>query len=399
MSKRFIITLVFLFIVALLGAVAIFLAKGYTFSTDEKRIVGTGIINVTSIPDAASVYIDGHLTTATDATIGSLPPKTYTVRVVKENFIPWEKQIEVKEGVVAAVKVTLFPSIPTIYPLTYTGVVNPTLSADGAKLAYIVPKTNPKGEVNRRAGVWVWTMVNNQPIAFARSAEPHQVAESDLIDFSSANLKWSPDSKQVIATIGNNNYLLNTDTLNPEPRDITPTLDSTLETWQEDDEEKNVARIAAIKNTQIRKVASESAFLAWAPDETKFMVIKSSDISHQSSDKTKSLKAGTSGTLVSEARLKTDSSAKVYDLEKRKEYQLPEAKAHMWLPDSEHVILVDEGTISVADFDGTNKAVIYAGKFEDSLVFPWPDSSRLVFITSFPTPTASEPNLYGVNLK
>ncbi|MBI2334191.1 hypothetical protein HYU96_00090, partial [Candidatus Daviesbacteria bacterium] len=55
--------------------------------------------------------------------------------------------------------------------------------------------------------------------------------------------------------------------------------------------------------------------------------------------------------------------------------------------------------ISVVDFDGTNKAVIFAGSFLDNFVFLWPDSSRLVIISSFPTPTASEPNLYGINLR
>jgi len=78
---------------------------------------------------------------------------------------------------------------------------------------------------------------------------------------------------------------------------------------------------------------------------------------------------------------------------------LPSAQSHIWLPDSRHIILISEGTISVVDFDGTNKAVIYAGEFKDDFVFPWLDSSRLVIISSFPTPTASEPNLYGINLK
>lgn len=357
MSKRFIATLVTLVIIAVAAGVAIFFAKGYTFSTQDKRIVGTGIINISSEPDAASVFIDGHLTTATNATVSSLKPKNYSVRVVKEGFIPWEKEIEVKEGLVTPVKVTLFPSIPTIYPLTFTSVANPVLSPDGSKLAYIVPK-------DKKAGVWVWTLVRNQPIAFARSAEPHQIASSQFIDFTSATLRFSPDSKQVLATIGSQNWLLNADNLNSDPRDITPILDATLKSWEEDVEAKETVRVAAIKDANFRKIASDSANLRWSPDETKFM---------------------------------TDS--KVYDLEEEKEYKMPDANAHMWLPDSRHIIMVEKDTISVLDFDGTNKAVIFAGSFLDNFVFPWPDSSRLVIISSFPTPTASEPNLYGINLR
>lgn len=362
MSKRFLLTVTTILAIGVVTAIAVFLAKGYTFSPKEKRIIGTGIITITSEPDAASVFIDGHLTTATNTTISSLSPKNYSVRVVKEGFIPWEKQISVKEGLVTDVKVTLFPAIPSIYPLTFNGVANPTLSPDGSKLAYIVP-------TGKKAGVWVWTQTRNQPFSLARSSEPHQIAQSGSTDFSKATLQWSSDSKQVLATVGNNNYLLESDRLNSEPRDIAPTLQVTLKSWEEDTHAKDEARILAIKDSSLRQIASAAATVRWSPDETKFM-------------------AG-----------KTEADLKVYNIEDRKEYPLPSARAHIWLPDSMHVILIEEGTISIADFDGTNKAIIYAGSFQDDFVFPWLDSSRLVIISSFPTPTASEPNLYGINLK
>lgn len=359
MSKKFIITIATLIIIVISASVAIFLAKGYTFSSKEKRIVGTGIITISSEPDSASVFVDGHLTTATNATISSLPPKKYSVKVVKEGFISWEKEVSVKEGLVTPVKLTLFPAIPTIYPLTFNGVINPTLSQDGGKLAFVVPTT-----AGKKAGVWVWTQTSNQPISFARSAEPHQIAANSVADFSKAILKWSGDSKQVLATVGNNNYLLEADRLNNEPRDITPVLQATLQSWEEDARSKEEARVLSIRDVNLQKIASSSSAIRWSPDETKFIV-----------------------------------GAKVYDLEDKKEYPVPAAKLQIWLPDSKHLILVEEGTISVVDFDGTNKAVIYAGSFQDSFVFPWLDSSRLVIISSFPTPTASEPNLYGINLK
>lgn len=367
MSKRFIITIITLVVIAVAAGLAIFFARGYRISTTEKRIVGTGIVNISSEPDAASVFIDGHLTTSTNATIPSLTPKTYSIKVVKEGFIPWEKSVPVKEGLVSEIKVTLFPAIPTIYPLTFTGVTNPTLSPDGSKLAYIVPRTFDVG--NKKVGIWVWTMVKNQPIAFARSSEPHQIITSSNIDFSDASLRWSADSKQVLATMGNNNYLLDADNLNSDPRDITPILTPTLNEWEEGKKTADALLVENIKDINFKKVASDSAFLKWAPDETKFMVSSSS------------------------------SDVKVYDLEENKSYSLPEAKSFLWLPNSRHIILVEKDTISLVEFDGTNRSIIYAGNFEDNFVFPWPDSSRLVIISSSPTPTASSPNLYGINLR
>lgn len=357
MSKRFLITIITLAVIVIAAGIAIFLAKGYRISPEEKRIVATGIITISSEPDAASVFLDGHLTTATNATISSLTPQKYSVRVMKEGFIPWENNIAVKEGLVTEIKITLFPAIPTIYPLTFTSVASSVLSPDESKLAYIVP-------TGKKAGVWVWTMVKNQPIAFARSSEPHQIAANSTADFSKATLKWSADSKQVLATVSENNYLLDAERLNSDPRDITPLLSATLRSWEEDTKSKDVIRAEGIKDLKMRNIASNSAQVRWSPDETKFMA-----------------------------------DSKIYDLEENKDYPLPAAKAHLWLPDSRHIIMVEENTISLVDFDGTNKAVIYAGNFLDNFVFPWPDSSRLVIISSFPTPTASEPNLYGINLR
>lgn len=383
MSKRFLITLATLIVIVIAATVAVFLAKGYTFSTTEKRIVGTGIITITSVPDAASVYIDGHLTTATNATISSLVPNEYSVRVVKEGFIPWEKKVEVKEGLVTDLEITLFPAIPTIYPLTFTGVKKPLLSNDGAKLAYIVSSTTSDGAINKKAGVWVWTLKSDQPIAFARGAEPHQIAESRSVDYSGASLKWSPDSKQLLATVGNNNYLLNDDGVNFEPRDLTPILAATLKSWDEDFKIKDEAKYLNIKNPDARKIASGSGNLKWAPDETKFMYSEQASGNRQQFEEK------------DESKLKF----KVYDLETNAQFDIPNSLMHSWLPDSRHIILVEKDQISIVDFDGENKAVIYAGKFDNSFVFAWPDSSRLVIISSLPTPTASEPNLYGINLK
>lgn len=377
MSKRFIITIVTLLVIVAAAGLAIFLAKGYRISPGEKRIVGTGIINISSEPDAASVFIDGHLTTATNATVASLTPKTYSVKVIKEGFIPWEKSINVKEGLVTEVKITLFPAIPTIYPLTFSGVKNPTLSPDGSKLSFIVPKSGAAGD-NKKGGIWVWTMVKNQPIAFARSSEPHQIITSLSIDFSNASLRWSADSKQVLATVSNNNYLLNADTINSDPRDITPILTATLNDWEEATIASDALRIKNIKDLSLRKTASDSGYLSWSPDETKFMA-REKPISGQEKE------------LIGDV--------KVYDLEENMRYVLPEAKSFMWLPNSRHIILVEKDTISIVEFDGKNRSVIYAGNFEDNFVFPWPDSSRLVIVSSSPTPTASEPNLYGINLR
>lgn len=378
MNKRFLVTILTLVTIAAAAMVIIFLAKGYTFSPKDGKMVGTGIISVTSAPDGALVYIDGHLTTATNTTLSQLQPKTYDLKIIKEGYIPWEKQIKVTEGMVTEIKATLFPALPTIYPLTFNGVSSVLLSPDGAKLVFTIP-FNSDQHIRQKGGVWVWTM-SSAPISFSRGAEPHQlVASASTLDFSKSNLRWSPDSKTLLVKTyegssespsSERNFLLPFDKTTDfsDLRDITPIIGGTLKDWDNDQKIKDEARISTITDLTMRKIASSSANLQWSPDETKFIT-------------------GGNG------------KQKVYDVVMNKSYDLPEALNYFWLPDSKHVILVQEDKIAIAEFDGTNVAVIYAGKFEGTTVFPWPDSSRLVILTSYNTPTGSVPNLFGINLK
>lgn len=393
-SKRFLFTLATIIVIGFIAVIAIYLSKGYTFSATDKKISGTGIISVTSLPDGASVFIDGHLATATNTTLSQLSPRTYNIKLVKEGFIPWEKNVEVKEGIVSEIKATLFPALPTIYPLTYNGVLNPILSPDGQKLAFAVPLITDQNS-RQKGGIWVWTM-STQPLSLNRGAEPHQVVISTpALDFSKSTYQWSPDSKQLLVTMregdskdasAERNFLLSADsqTSISNLKDITPLVENILKGWIDDQKTENEARMTLISNTKIRQIASDSAVLKWSPDESKIITG-----GEKSSDKNKT-------------SLKADSllqGYKVYDLLTNKDYDLPEARAYFWLPDSRHVILIMEDKVAICEYDGSNISTIYAGKFEDSAVFPWLDYSRLVVLTTFNTPTASIPNLFGINLK
>lgn len=401
LNKRFIITLISLIILLGAAVIATLIAKGYRLSAHTGTISGTGIISITSLPDQASVYLDDHLTTATNANINSLVPKNYRVKVVKEGYIPWEKEVAVKEGLVTEIKATLYRSIPTVYPLTFNGIGTVLISPNKQKLLYVVPGTAKK------SGVWIWEM-SNTPIAFARGAEQKQIISPvSGIDFEKAEYRWSPDSREVLAQIDKTYYLLAADKLNPVPQDVTPTVEATLKTWDEDERVKSAASLATVKDANLRKVASDAAVLKFSPDETKLLYSKNG---------------------------KKD--FKVVDLEEKKTFNLPSALDYQWLPDSLHLLMVELGSdgslkaspspspasalageegevggtismkdkiefakVSIIEFDGYNKAEIFAGNISPKDVFIWQDGSRFAVVSSHPTATASNPNLYGINLK
>lgn len=379
MSKRFIMTILTLVVIAATATIAVFFAKGYRFSTQTGTLSGTGILSITSVPDQASVYLDNHLTTATNANINSLLPKSYQIKIIKEGFITWEKKAEVKEGLVTEIKATLFRAIPSVYPLTYTGATNLLLSPDGENLAFVVPFLNSGDpQQDKKAGIWIWSMAQ-KPIAFSRGSEPHQIAtQASDIDLGKAKFKFSPDSSQLLVSLPDRHLLLGISKLNDPPRDITALFATTMKSWDEDAKAKETTRSQLIRDVAFRKTASSAAYLKWAPDETK---------------------------LIYSVDGKKD--FKIVDLVNKKTYDMPQANYLNWLPDSEHLIIVEEGDskaqklakIAVIEYDGSNKSEIYAGSFDAKAVFAWPDSSRLVIVSSLPTPTASQPNLFGINLK
>lgn len=403
MSKQFIFTVFSLVLIASIAGAAIFLAKGYRYQTDTGTFSGTGIISVSSLPDQASVYLDGHLTTATDDNITSLPPQNYKVRIVKEGYIPWEKDIDVKQGLVSEIKATLYRSIPTIYPITYSGVDYAVLSPDNLKLMYIIPNGLEGGlAAERKSGIWVWVMSSTNGIGIGTGDQQRQIIQSAGVDYSQAKYRWSPDSSQIFVDLPDRKLLLDINRLNDVPRDITANYVATLKSWDETEAQTRLTRLNQIDDPVLRKTASDSATLKWSPDETKI--------------------------LYSDAQ----GNYKLNDLNLVKEYELPKASSYSFLPDSKHLVMVEsegakvtdatkgskvsspkpspsgnlsikdqfaQSRISIIETDGTNKAEIYYGSVQPSVVVAWPDNSRLVVISSLPTQTASQPNLYGINLK
>lgn len=404
-----------LLVIGVAAGIAVFLAKGYRLSPKSGTIAGTGIISVTSVPDQASVYLDDHLTTATNDNINSLTPKSYKVKIVKDGYIPWEKQVEVREGLVTEIKATLFRSIPSIYPITYSGVTKAIISPDNQKIAFVVPESAnaTSGTTAKKSGVYVWQMSTGGLIS--GGSDPRQVALSAGLDWANGDFRWSPDSNQLMVTFPDRTLLLEIDRLNDPARDITATVQATKSSWDQQYKTAQNSRLQSIKDLTIRKAASEAAVLKFSPDETKILYCLKD--------------------------CETGGQYKVTDLTTKKSYDMPaqpaggpasqqsgpKASYYTWLPDSqkvgEHVILVEtqeqpktplpsnkpsenftdtnfpNSKISIVEFDGLNKSEIYAGNFNPQAVFPWPDGSRLLIVSSFPTATASQPNLFGVNLK
>lgn len=398
MRKQFIIPLVILIFLLVGTVLVVTYGRGYRLGFDggKPELSGTGLLVATSNPNGASVFINGHLTTATDSTL-NLSPGDYTVRIVKEGYFPWEKKLKIQKEVVSKAEALLFPTNPKLEGITASGVKNPTLDPSASRIAYAVAS-----ESARKNGVYILDMTA-RPILTLQSAAT-QIADNTLDLLSEAALLWSPDGQELIATISaqvgkDTTYLLKTSSFNQNPQDISATLSVVQATWEKDKLEKEKARTSTLKPALQKLIFENFNILAWSPDETKILYEAS-----QSAELPLIIKPPLIGAdSTPQDRSLNKDSIYVYDMKEDKNFKIlsskPESKlALQWFPDSKHLIYVEGKKIDILEYDGINRTTIYAGPFADNYVFPWPNASKLVVLTNLGNENIP-PNLYTIGLK
>lgn len=379
------------------GVVAIFWARGFKPDFKDGRIERTGLIVATSIPTGAQVYLDDRLTSATNTNIAFLDPKTYKVKIEKDGYTTWQKDIEVKADLATEIKAALFPLAPEIKPLTTSGAASPSLSPDGTKIVY--------GVTGQRGGLYLLTM-SDRPLPFRQ--DNHQLAKNKPdLDYTKAVFLWSPDSTQIIARFAGEsgqtiaNLLVDAQKSDQEPRDITGSLNATLATWQEE--------ITTRAQTQAVTVPDEiKAATAEAQEVTSDKLQVTSQNSNLSlSTSNLALNYYPSGLVFSpdeEKILYQDKNGRhqIYDLKLKKTFtltNLPDLLAISWYPDSAHLVVAQKDLISIIETDGNNKMNVYSGKFENNFVFAHPSGTRLIILTTLTQTEGTPTNLYSINLR
>lgn len=426
------LAVVILLAISTIGVIAY--ARGYRLQPQTKTIQPTGLLAATSLPTGASIYINDRLTSATNTTI-NLPPGEYNIKITKDGLIPWKKTVKIQSEVVTRADPILFPLVPDLRRLTFLNADNPILSSDGQKIVFTVDNADSP----LKSGLWILDMSGQ---TFGGDHSARQIARNiSNLNFNNAALSWSPDSKQVLAGFKNANYILDSGTFTPSERllDVTATLPLTLKDWATDQKQKNDDLIIKLKDP-IGKIASSAAILKWSPDETKFMYVSTKSasippiivpplIGANSQPETRTIKPG---------------AIYIYDIKEDKNFEvMPPDKDLLakiapatptqsskgktlitptptpttqisvlssqfsvlqlplqWYPSSRHLVLTEKDKITIMDYDGTNKAVVYAGPFVNSFVFPWSDGSKIVILSSlYQSQPDVKPNLYSINLR
>lgn len=384
-------------LVFLLGGIiiTIVLARGYRPDLNARTLLPTGILVATSDPDGAEVSIDGKLKTATNNTI-NLSPGRYLVKISKEGYYPWEKEVNIAKEEVVKTNAWLFPTLPDLRPLTVTGALNPVMSPDGTRIAYGVASSSARINGN---GIWVIDMGRLfPPTPISTGSDFKQIyRNTSFLSLSTADLSWSADGRQLLASSSGSTYLLDSDRLNDSLAKVDDRLPLLLAEYESFNKTRLANQRAKLAKTIDQTLATAAASLVFSPDETKILYQATS-----SAFLPLYLSTSLPGTNPTpQARELKPGGVYVYDLKEDRNFLIPSGASNRvnWFPSSRHLLEVEASQIRVMEYDGTNRQTVFSGQFKPGSVFAWPNWSKIVILTTLGNADSQQENLYTVNLR
>jgi len=373
------------------------LAKGYRPDFSQRTFRPNGLLVATSIPDGGQIFIDGKLKSATNTTI-SLAPDTYEVEIKKDGFSPWKKTLKIEKELVTKTDAYLFPQVPDLKALTFTGAQNPLLSPDGTKVVYAV-----SGEEMEKNGLWIQDLsefpfgVFREPRQIVRTVFPNQ-------DFTKGTYQWSPDSKQILVTLKSGrleeNFLVDANTLvwSRELVDVTRNVPTILRQWGRERKEREEQKRKKIPPKVLEIIGDKVKDIILSPDETKILYTATASAT---------LPEGLLPSLPAASTQRQERTIKpgqtyVYDIKEDRNFlvsetgQKTENLTLSWFPTNRHLLQAEKEKIVIMEYDGTNKTTVYAGPYEFPFAFPFSLGNKILILATLGKQPA---NLYAVVLR
>jgi len=420
MVKRILSIILAVLIIILLAGAVIAYSRGYRIDLDKKTLSTTGILSVASYPQQASIILDGKLTSVTNASL-TLSPDWYDLRVSRDGYQNWEKRVRVQGEVVTQIDALLIPTNPSLRALTTSGILAPSLSGSGTQVAYIVPQDEsiPATGSPPKTGVWIIEL-RSSTLPLSGRSQPRQVfATRTAYDWPNSTLTWSPDERALMITF------INPDRIGVNPKDknkpvnrallislvatsesilsgtdVTATYKTILSQWSKDQKEENDVQIATLPPIVSNLLTNSASQIQFAPDDKKILYVATASAT---------LAPVISPSLIGsnstqESRTITSGAYYVYDRKEDKNFLITDGKTLAspttirWYSDAKHIILIEKDTINIIDYDGTNKRTVYAGPFEKTTLFSWPQGGKIVITTNLNN-SKQLPNLYEVDLR
>lgn len=146
-TTKYLLTIIpfLLFIVA--SIIVLFLAQGRTL-TDEGKLIESSILRVNSYPLNPTVFINGERVELTDGKTINITPGKNTIRLSKEGYYDWEKEVLNYAGIIKEIFVQLYPTNISFENSTTKAIDIATYSAD-RQYVYFVRKNTKTIDIYR----------------------------------------------------------------------------------------------------------------------------------------------------------------------------------------------------------------------------------------------------------
>jgi len=355
-----------LIILCLITAGVVLYAQGFRIDLGQRSLAKTGMILTKSIPDGARILVNDELKGATDSTISSLKPGTYHVRIEKDGYLPWEKDVEVKEELITSVTAILPPVSPSLTAITQSGVRLVTVAPSGTKAAFL------------STDKLFLLSLTSQFLGFLHTRPQEIATEPKDFSFSKVNkLIFSPNEDQILLVSPFQSILFPAGSGNPSA--VTDRTKLQAE-WRTSIQQQEAEAVKTLKIPEELKDLAMANASVWSPDEHKFLYEKAVKGKRQFwvADFTDPLPVGEE---TSQKILETESkNLKLY-----------------WLANSQNFIVIDGGAVSLIDLDGTNKREIFNGTLGENVAFSSSDLAQIIILTSISSKAPE--NLYGISLR
>ncbi len=423
---------------------AIQYAKGNYRITRQGFVPESGLLSANSFPPGAEVLINSKLVTATDDTV-YLEPGEYDVEITKDGYWPWKKHLKLQPELVVQTNAQLFPVAPSLTPLTFTGVQNVSPSPDGQKIVYYSASASAKA----KNGLYLMELTNN-PLSIQRG--PRHIAENNAnFDLANARLVWSPDSNEILLIDKQRQVLLEMDRKNDLATlpDVSFKSQQILSEWEEEMYVRERQFLSKFPPAVIEVATKSAQNVYFSPDKKRLLYTYTASTST-------TLAEGLTPPVPStnsypEERTLTQGKVYIYDREEDKNFMVGSAttkgypnknllatdlfnrsplkleaspsafqklqatqsamtaqnfstyhtalysNTFQWFPDSNHLLYTVDNRIQIAGYDTTNDTTVFSGLLANGFVYPWPDGSKLLILTTFNP--ESPLNLYVIELK
>ncbi|MFQ5452131.1 MAG: PEGA domain-containing protein [Candidatus Paceibacterota bacterium] len=404
--------LIVVFITVLLSIIAF--ARGYRLNLSKKTLDSTGILVASSYPDGAKILIDGDLHGATNSNI-ALPPGTYSLKIEKDGFSAWKKELTIKGELVIKADALLFPQNPSLSPITALGVVQAFTSPDHDSVIVLTQNTSEEKD-----GVYLLE-TSRGPLSITNPLRllVQKTAFLQEFDFDDVDITFSPTDKEILLDIYDPateriiaSYLIDTDKTESTPFTVTQSRNNITDAWDTQRAE-NLAKQLETFDKPLPKLAQDSFdIIGISANSEKILYVAKQDaaipliidpplIATNQTPQVRDIKQGNLYVYDAEE----DKNYEIKDLEKPLNSELSRQKGEQtifnsifWYPDSMHVVIKEDKQISVVDYDGTNRRAVYSGPFEQNFVTVSSDG-KLVVLANLNPQSNDLPDAYAVGIR